>query len=194
MLFGLFTHGPLDLASRVAEQKLVKGMHGKALSAVAFDAHGQARLAATCACAVYLDGTDLGRPCAAHMSWNPADIALRAAMQVQRFLNAWIQGTDVVQYTPGGFAWSNAWGSLRYTANAALIAVVYASHINGELPSISARHAIRHSFESWCSVLQCILRQHERGRRHGMVIQKHSRLQQCHECVRALRYLRNVCK
>lgn len=54
------------------------------------------------------------------------------AAQVQRFLTAWIQGTDVVQYTPAGFAWSSPWGSLRYTANAALIAVVYAKHINGE--------------------------------------------------------------
>lgn len=51
---------------------------------------------------------------------------------MQRFLAAWIQGTDVVQYTPAGFAWSSPWGSLRYTANAALIAVVYAKHINGE--------------------------------------------------------------
>ncbi len=50
---------------------------------------------------------------------------------MQRFLNAWIQGTDVVQYTPAGLAWSNAWGSLRYTANAALIAVIYGRHING---------------------------------------------------------------
>ena len=52
--------------------------------------------------------------------------------QVQRFLTAWIQGTDMIQYTPGGFAWSSAWGSLRYTANAALIAMVYAGHINGD--------------------------------------------------------------
>ena len=53
------------------------------------------------------------------------------AAQVQRFLNAWIQGTDVVQYTPAGLAWSNARGSLRSTANAALIAVIYGRHING---------------------------------------------------------------
>ena len=52
---------------------------------------------------------------------------------MQRFLDAWIYGyTGVIQYTPLGLAWSNAWGSLRFTANAALIAVVYAKHIKGE--------------------------------------------------------------
>ena len=79
------------------------------------------------------------------MCWVPAESEpFHAAAQVQRFLNAWIQGTDVVQYTPGGFAWSSAWGSLRYTANAALVAVVYASHINGESPPHHAHHAVLH--------------------------------------------------
>lgn len=54
------------------------------------------------------------------------------AAQVQRFLDVWIQGTNVVTYTPGGLAWSAPWGPLRYTANAALIAVVYGKYINGE--------------------------------------------------------------
>lgn len=95
--------------------------------------------------------------------------------QVQRFLNAWIQGTDMVQYTPGGFAWSSAWGSLRYTANAALIAMVYAGHINGDLHYAHHSSGLRTSQELHCIATSCtascdstvlhrILRQHSLGR------------------------------
>ena len=75
---------------------------------------------------------------------------------MQRFLNAWIQGTDVVQYTPAGFAWSSAWGSLRYTANAALIAAVYASHINGDSHPCHAHDAMLHLAPSIsCGAASC---------------------------------------
>ena len=81
--------------------------------------------------------------------------------QVQRFLNAWIQGTDMIQYTPGGFAWSSPWGSLRYTANAALIAMVYAGHINGDpLSCASFLELLGTSHEPRCNVLRRSLRQH----------------------------------
>ena len=50
-------------------------------------------------------------------------------LQVQRFVEAWIQGTDGVTYTPGGLAWANQWGSLRFVGNAAMIASVYAKNV-----------------------------------------------------------------
>lgn len=54
-------------------------------------------------------------------------------MQVQRFLHAYMAGTDGVTYTPGGLAWASEWGSLRFVTNAAMIAVVYSKHIQGGL-------------------------------------------------------------
>ena len=48
---------------------------------------------------------------------------------VETFLDGWISGSYVT-YTPLGLAWWNEWGSLRYTANTALIAMVYAKQIN----------------------------------------------------------------
>ena len=51
---------------------------------------------------------------------------------MQRFVEAWIQGTDGVTYTPGGLAWANQWGSLRFVGNAAMIASVYAKNVASE--------------------------------------------------------------
>ena len=51
--------------------------------------------------------------------------------QVQRFLAAYMKGTDGVTYTPGGLAWASAWGSLRFVTNAAMIAVTYSKQIQG---------------------------------------------------------------
>ena len=64
----------------------------------------------------------------------------------------------MVQYTPLGLAWSNAWGSLRFTANAALIAVVYAKHIKGECIHDAA---VENGF-IW-SVLWLVVRQRHRA-------------------------------
>ena len=50
-------------------------------------------------------------------------------MQVQRFLEAWITGTNGISYTPGGLAWGNQWGTLRFVTNAAMIASVYAHNV-----------------------------------------------------------------
>lgn len=53
------------------------------------------------------------------------------AQKVQQFLVSWVTGTDGVQYTPKGAAWASQWGSQRYTANAALIASVFAQRSQG---------------------------------------------------------------
>ncbi len=47
-------------------------------------------------------------------------------------MEAWIRGTDGVTYTPGGLAWANQWGSLRFVGNAAMIASVYAKNVASE--------------------------------------------------------------
>lgn len=54
--------------------------------------------------------------------------------QVQRFLEAWITGTDGVTYTPSGLAWGSEWGSLRFVGNAAMIAAAYSKAIAGPPP------------------------------------------------------------
>jgi hypothetical protein len=49
--------------------------------------------------------------------------------QVNRWLNFWTVGQDSqrVKTTPGGLAWLDQWGSLRYAANTAFVALVYAA-------------------------------------------------------------------
>ncbi|KAK9844541.1 hypothetical protein WJX74_003790 [Apatococcus lobatus] len=50
--------------------------------------------------------------------------------EVIRFLESWVTGSGgLVYYTPGGLAWASEWGTLRYTFNAAFIAVVFAQSI-----------------------------------------------------------------
>ena len=61
-----------------------------------------------------------------------------ATFQVQRFVEAWIQGTDGVTYTPGGLAWANQWGSLRFVGNAAINASVYAKNVASESHPLSS--------------------------------------------------------
>ena len=67
---------------------------------------------------------------------------LLLALQVARFLETWLSGTDPVQYTPKGLAWASEWGTLRYTMNAALIAEIVAKHIaSTSLPLASSLSA-----------------------------------------------------
>ena len=40
-------------------------------------------------------------------------------------------GDNGIAYTPGGLAWGNAWGPLRFTTNAAMIASVYSKNVAG---------------------------------------------------------------
>ncbi len=49
-------------------------------------------------------------------------------------LSSWVTGDDMVHYSPGGLAWAQDWGSLRMTANAAFLAVVYAKEVARALP------------------------------------------------------------
>ncbi len=52
---------------------------------------------------------------------------------VEDWLNYWTIGNkngDRVTYTPGGLAWLNEWGSLRYSANTAFLAFVYSDTVN----------------------------------------------------------------
>lgn len=51
---------------------------------------------------------------------------------VETFLNHWTIGApdQRVAYTPGGLAWIQAWGALRYTANTAFLALVYSDTVN----------------------------------------------------------------
>jgi Ca2+-binding RTX toxin-like protein len=52
--------------------------------------------------------------------------------EVENWLNEWTTNntTGAVKYTPGGLAWIAEWGSLRYTANTAFIAGIYADTVN----------------------------------------------------------------
>jgi len=47
----------------------------------------------------------------------------------QTFMAKWMPGGGL-HYTPKGIAWRDAWGSLRYTANTAFLALVDADYIN----------------------------------------------------------------
>jgi endoglucanase len=50
----------------------------------------------------------------------------------ERWLDYWTVGTNGqrVTYTPGGLAWLDQWGSLRYSANTAFIAFVYSDWLS----------------------------------------------------------------
>ena len=50
---------------------------------------------------------------------------------VQRWLDYWTVGLNGarVAYTPGGLAWLDQWGSLRYAANTAFLAGIYADRV-----------------------------------------------------------------
>jgi len=49
----------------------------------------------------------------------------------ERWLNFWTVGDNGkrVKYTPGGLAWLDRWGSLRYAANTAFLAFIYADRM-----------------------------------------------------------------
>ena len=50
--------------------------------------------------------------------------------QVEGWLNAWVSGGSGVSITTGGLRWVSQWGSLRYAANTAFLADVYAASVN----------------------------------------------------------------
>ena len=51
--------------------------------------------------------------------------------QAERWLDYWTIGRDGqrITYTPGGLAWLDTWGSLRYAANTAFLAFVYSDRV-----------------------------------------------------------------
>lgn len=51
---------------------------------------------------------------------------------VENWLNYWTIGYEgeQVHYTPGGLAWFNQWGTLRYAANTAFVALVYSDWLH----------------------------------------------------------------
>ncbi|PWW07156.1 processive endocellulase [Paenibacillus cellulosilyticus] len=51
--------------------------------------------------------------------------------QAEKNLDYWTVGTggERVTYTPGGLAWLDSWGSLRYASNAAFLAFVYSDFV-----------------------------------------------------------------
>ena len=50
--------------------------------------------------------------------------------QVEGWLNNWVSGGDGVSITAGGLRWVSQWGSLRYAANTAFLADVYAASVS----------------------------------------------------------------
>ena len=52
-------------------------------------------------------------------------------VQAERWLDYWTVGRDGqrVTYSPGGLAWIDIWGSLRYAANTAFLALVYSDRV-----------------------------------------------------------------
>ncbi|MDC0709367.1 glycoside hydrolase family 9 protein [Stigmatella sp. ncwal1] len=61
---------------------------------------------------------------------------------VERNLDYWTTGynNERVRYTPGGLAWLDQWGSLRYAANASFLAFVYADEIATSDSARAARY------------------------------------------------------
>lgn len=74
--------------------------------------------------------TDLGRPEASTF-----------VTATEKNLDYWTVGTNGqrITYTPGGLAWLDSWGSLRYASNAAFLAFVYSDFVND--PAKKTRYA-----------------------------------------------------
>jgi hypothetical protein len=60
----------------------------------------------------------------------------------QRWLDWWTVGVNgsKIQYSPGGEAFLSPWGSLRYSANTAFVALVYADYLGKSDPLYSRYH------------------------------------------------------
>ncbi|OJV01681.1 MAG: hypothetical protein BGO12_04920 [Verrucomicrobia bacterium 61-8] len=93
------------------------------------------------AAAIYKDAIQ-GRLAGAASCWDDKRPALAVLMarltrqdvykrDAEQFLDYWTDGRlgPRVRYTPGGLAWHNEWGPLRYAANAAFLAFVYSDRV-----------------------------------------------------------------
>ncbi|WP_229263594.1 glycoside hydrolase family 9 protein [Cohnella cholangitidis] len=59
-------------------------------------------------------------------------------MNVERSLDYWTTGTadnERIAYTPGGLAWLDQWGSLRYASNMSFLAFVYSDWLEASNPA-----------------------------------------------------------
>lgn len=56
--------------------------------------------------------------------------AERYQQDVENWLNSWVNGSNGVQITDGGLRWISQWGALRYAANTAFVAGIYADTVD----------------------------------------------------------------
>ncbi|KAK9867945.1 hypothetical protein WJX84_010587 [Apatococcus fuscideae] len=56
-------------------------------------------------------------------------VTTRYSTEIEGFLASWINGNNGITVTPKGLAWTTDWGSLRNSANAALIAMIYSNQV-----------------------------------------------------------------
>ncbi|KAK9858827.1 hypothetical protein WJX84_008301, partial [Apatococcus fuscideae] len=56
-------------------------------------------------------------------------VETRYSTEIEGFLASWINGNNGITVTPKGLAWTTDWGSLRNSANAALIAMIYSNQV-----------------------------------------------------------------
>ncbi len=73
-----------------------------------------------------------GHPTATPLQWvhKSRHALLQYGDEMQRFINLWREGQSGVTYSPKGLAWTASIGSLRNTANAAFLALLYGQHID----------------------------------------------------------------
>lgn len=73
--------------------------------------------------------------------------AITGSPKYAAFANKWLDYWTIglpegrVRYTPGGLAWLDMWGSLRYSANTAMIALIYSKFLKDRDPSRSVRYS-----------------------------------------------------
>ncbi|MGD9200766.1 MAG: glycoside hydrolase family 9 protein [Chitinispirillia bacterium] len=60
----------------------------------------------------------------------------------QRWLDYWSPKAEVegIKYTPGGLAWLDTWGALRYAANSALFSFIYSNYLKENGSSVLAKN------------------------------------------------------
>jgi endoglucanase len=60
----------------------------------------------------------------------------------EKWLDYWTVGVPEgrVRYTPGGLAWLDMWGSLRYSANTSMLALIYSKYLKDKEPTQAARY------------------------------------------------------
>ncbi len=86
-----------------------------------------------------------GKPYKWTMSWDDKSYAAYVLMSMltknpsyeadaERYLDYWTRGYEGqrISYSPGGLAFLDSWGSLRYSSNTAFLALVYAGYLKGQ--------------------------------------------------------------